>query len=93
MVCLLLTSTDITPPFPHRPIHPLKVHIWAGISWVGATEIIIVYGIMDVQGYADIFRAGLLPFLRSKLPVSHRLMQDNDPKHTSRLVKDFMETE
>ena len=50
-------------------------------------------GIMDAQGYADILRAWLLPFLRSKLPVSHRLMQDNDPKHTSRLVKDFRETE
>ena len=85
MVCLLLTSADITHPFQHTPKHPLKVHVWAGISWVGATEIIIFDGIMDVQGYADILQARLLPFLRSKLPVSHRLMQDNDPKHTSRL--------
>ena len=92
-MCLLLKSADITPPSPHRPKHPLKVHVWAGISWVGATEIIIFDGIMDAQGYADILRAGLLPFPRSKLPVSHRLMQDNDPKHTSRLVKGFMETE
>ena len=47
---------------------------------------------MDAEGYADILRTALLPFLREKLP-QHRLMQDNDPKHTSRLVREFMETE
>ena len=77
----------------YRAKHPTKVHVWAGISWVGATEIVIFDGLMDAEGYADILRTGLLPFIREKLPLHHRLMQDNDPKHTSRLVRTFMDTE
>ena len=66
--------------------------MWAGISWVGATEVVIFDGTMDAEGYIDILRTGLLPFIRDKLPT-HRLMQDNDPKHTSRLARTFMDTE
>ena len=45
---------------------------------------------MDAEGYINILRIGLLPFLQEKLP---RLMQDNDPKHTSRAARQFMEEE
>ena len=79
-------------PLPLRAKHPTKVHVWAGISWIGATKIAIFDGPMDAEGYADILRTAILPFLREKLP-QHRLMQDSDPKHTSRLVREFMETE
>jgi hypothetical protein len=33
--------------------HQVKVHVWAGISWVRATEIVIFEGMMDAQGYID----------------------------------------
>lgn len=78
--------------FPCRAKHPTKVHVWAGVSWVGATQIVIFDGLMDAEGYSNVLRAGLLPFIREKLPT-HKLMQDNDPKHTSRLVRGFMEDE
>ena len=48
---------------------------------------------MDAEGYINILRTGLLPFLQEKLPTHHRLMQDNDPKHTSRAARQFMEEE
>ena len=47
----------------HRPKHPTKVHIWAGISLIGPTKIIIFEGTMDGPLYVEILKTGLLPFL------------------------------
>ena len=72
-----------------KPKHPLKLHVWAGISRHGATKICIFDGIMDADVYCGILESTLIPFIREKLPV-HRFMQDNDPKHTSRRAKTFL---
>ena len=37
-----------------RPKHPVKVHVWAGISWNGATKACIFEGIMDAELYCQI---------------------------------------
>ena len=66
-----------------KPKHPLKVHVWGGISSHGATKICIFDGIMDADLFCNILETTLVPFIRNKLP-DHRFMQDNDPKHTSR---------
>lgn len=76
-----------------RPKHPTKVHVWAGISKKGPTPIVIFEGRMNASLYIEILQNGLLPFIRRKFPASHRLMQDNDPKHTSRRVAQFFEEE
>ena len=73
-----------------KPKHPLKVHVWAGISRHGATKICIFEGIMLADLYCDILRSNLIPFINEKLP-NHCFMQDNDPKHTSRVAKTFFE--
>ena len=48
---------------------------------------------MNADGFIEILRSGLLPFIRDSLPDHHRLMMDNDPKHTSRAAREFMESE
>lgn len=73
-----------------RAKHPVKIHIWGGISTHGATRVIIFSGIMNAQQLATILEAGL-PFITEKFSDGHRLFLDNDPKHASEYIEDFFE--
>ena len=74
-----------------RPKHPLKLHIWGGISSRGATRVIMFSGIMDAEKLKSIFRAGLLPIIQEKFPDGHKLFQDQDPKHASSAIEEFFQ--
>ena len=76
----------------HRAKHPVKVHVWAGISKRGRTGICIFEGTLVKELYVDILDQTLLPFIRDVFPDGHRFMQDNDPKHVSKLAKEFLRT-
>ena len=91
MSAWFLDSELSTCSFLSRPKHPLKVHVWAGISLRGPTKICIFDGTMDAVLYVDILRTTLLPFIAQKYPEGHRFMQDNDLKHTSGLATDFLQ--
>ena len=48
---------------------------------------------MNAPLFVQILDQTLLPFLREVYPDGHRFMQDNDPKHTSKLAQRFLEEE
>ncbi len=74
-----------------RPKHPLKVHVWAGISTRGATDICIFTGIMNAEIHVNILDQFLFPFVGEVFGSDHRFIQDNDPKHVSRRVQRYFE--
>ena len=49
-----------------KPKHPLKVHVWGGISRSGATKICIFDGIMDADLFCSILETTLVPFIMSE---------------------------
>ena len=72
--------------------HPYSVLLWGGISKRGATNLVIFNGIMKSDFYQEtILNDNLKPFLEAHYPDGHRFMQDNDPKHTSKSTKEFMQ--
>ena len=74
-----------------RPKHPIKIHLWGGISSRGATRIIMFKGIMNARKLGRILEAGLVPFIEEKFGEDHRLFHDNDPKHSSAYIEAFLE--
>ena len=46
---------------------------------------------MKAPLYIEILRETLLPFLQSTCPDRYRFMQDNDPKYTSRVARQFLQ--
>ena len=75
-----------------KPKHPTRVHVWGGIRRRGATELLVLDGIMKTDFFTNsILRDSLLPFVREKYRNDEfRLIQDNDPKHASRASKAFL---
>jgi hypothetical protein len=85
MMSIVLLKND---GISFRPKHPLKVHVWGGISLRGPTGLCVFEGKMDAEMYlyVGILKSRLKPFIDKVYPDSHRLMQDNNPNtHQNRL--------
>ena len=67
-----------------------KVHVWGGISRHGATKICIFTGKLEQFGFQTILKDYLIPFGNEAFQGEYRLVQDNDPKHTSKSTKKFL---
>lgn len=85
-------KTSEPPHLKPRAKHPVKVHVWAGISWNRPTDICIFEGRMNASLYVQILQNSLLPSLQRDHPGGHRFMQDNDLKHTSSTSRTFSKT-
>jgi len=48
-------------------------------------------GIMDADCLGAVYEAGSLPFIEERFPDGHRLYENNDFKHSSKHIEDFIE--
>jgi transposase len=71
--------------------HPAKLHVWAGIGLHFKTKLYMFEEILKADLYCKILNDRLPPAESWGLPPHGRskwiLVQDNDPKHTSKKVK------
>src|SRR5581483_1076585 len=90
-----LFRNTITQCYKHkRPTRPSpknrqKIHAWGGFYAQGKTSIYCFGGIMDADFYIEILK-NQLPEVEEMLGNVWRFQQDNDPKHTSRKAKNFL---
>ncbi|KAL6741876.1 hypothetical protein ANCDUO_17715 [Ancylostoma duodenale] len=73
--------------------HPVKVNVWGGISWEGATALAIIDGDVRVDSkvFCQIMRDFYLPFATTAYNGKCRLAQENDLKHTSRFTSKWLD--
>ena len=59
----------------------------------GATKLVMFTENLNAIRFAKVLEAGLIPFVRAKFPApgQHKFQQDNDLKHRSNYIKQFLE--
>ena len=82
-------------PTPAREVKKMpkfqrKLMFWAGIYFGGRTKIHIIEGIMTAQVYRGIVDTHVKPLFSKKNRSKLIFQQDNDPKHTSKLLKEYL---
>lgn len=65
--------------------------VWGCFSGQGCGPLHQVSGIMDRFGYKNILETVMLPYAEEEMPLVWTFQHDNDQKHTSKCVKEFLE--
>ena len=70
-----------------------NIMVWGCMGWNGVGQLAEVEGRMDADQYVSILKDHMLPSLKeSGIPMEEVIFQqDNDPKHTSKKAKKWME--
>ena len=63
--------------------------VWGAFHSGGVGPLLRLQGIMRAREYKDILENVILPYGRSNMGRVWIFQQDNDPKHASKLVKDW----
>jgi transposase len=75
--------------------HPAKVHVWGCFSASGFGEIFCFQRNLDAKFMCTIYEKGLLPSAQNLFGDENEswiLQEDNDPKHRSKLAKEWKKT-
>jgi len=70
-----------------------NIMVWGCMGWNGVGQLAEVEGRMDADQYVSILEDHLLPSMENSGISTQKLIfqQDNDPKHTSKKAKKWME--
>ena len=72
--------------------HDKKINVWGCFTFHGVGDFHRILGIMDQQVYRQILIHHMRPSARRLFPDGDFIFQqDNDPKHTARSVKEYLE--
>lgn len=67
--------------------------VWGAFSWYGIGPIVKIEGKMDRFQYLDILKKAMDPFAFENMPITWTFMHDNDPKHSSTIIKEWFSEE
>lgn len=67
-----------------------SIMVWGCFSYYGTGELYFIEDIMDAPMYCNILSSALFRSIEKMKLKDYIFMQDNDPKHTSKLVKEFL---
>lgn len=56
----------------------------------GATKLVMFTENLTAVRFAKVLEPGLAPFVRAKFLSQHKFRQDNDPKHRSNYINQFL---
>lgn len=65
------------------------IMVWGCFSWYGVGPLFWIKSIMTQNEYLGILDEVMLPYAEENMPLKWKFQQDNDPKHTSKKVKQW----
>ena len=71
--------------------HQKSINVWGCFSWNGVGDLHRVKGILTGEEYRQILIHHMVPSANRLNPEGFIFQQDNDPKHTSCVVKKYLQ--
>lgn len=87
-------NTEYKPTYTNKTIkhEGCSIMIWASFSYYGVGPIYWIKGNMDKHLYVQILQDVMLPDAAEEMPLIWVFQQDNDPKHTTKLAKEWLKS-
>lgn len=87
-------NTEFDPKYTKKTIKHGggSIMIWGCFSTTGVGPIYWIQEKMCAVDYVQILNLVMLPYAEDDMPLKWEFMHDNDPKHSSKLVKEWFQT-